>query len=943
MCLTIIRNILTFTLFFISSAYAASPHDASLEWKTLESQHFLIHFHQGEQEIANELAAIAEQQHLRLTQALNWTPEHKTHLVLSDRYDFSNGWATPLPQNHMTLITRPPSDSGGLEDYSHWLEFVFIHEYVHILHTDMAKAAPGALRNVFGRLPFLFPHIFQPSWFLEGLASEYETDTERGIGRGQSALYRGLMAVEWQQGLKSLSQVNGVISEWPAGQTPYLYGVYFQQFLTQKYGQDRKLKWLERYSQQLFPFMVNTALDYAYDKNLPSLWLEFEADLEKRFAREYQQYQVTPQTSTAISKQGHYSGFSQLMENGDLYFIGDSLYDESKLYRLEKDEKQAVAISDIYSQTFDVHPQQGILLVQPDITANSNIFNEIYLLPHHSNSPQRLTQQGRYQSAIWHQQQIIAVHYELGQFALHRLNNQGKLLEVLWQGERGLVLSSISRSPNGKQLVSSMLKQGAGWDLALFDLQQKKWTKITHNDGIEMQARFSRDGESIIFSADYERYFEIYQLQLEGMKLNQLTSSWGGAQYPVLSHDGRTLYYNKLTNNGWDLHSTTPLSRARTLPTNSRLQASYKQANAVETTLHEYDAFSHIMPAWWFPYFSIFEDQVLFGASTSGNDPLYRHQYALSIAADNISEKPSGYMIYRYDRWRTGLQVTAERSNSFYYNDAMAETIAVSSSDEITLSTETPFLFRDQQWAVHSGIILERDHYSYLSDNITSTPPQKSNSLFGLALSFNNSRYFQRSISPIDGRSINLVVEENDLMGGSYQGQVQRFEWNEYIRLGKASVAALRYSAGRGDEQTPRFSLGGVVNTQVTRPGMGLLLPPFNNFDFPLRGYPEGLAGLQGQSMQLVSAELRLPLMRLEKTASAPPVGLQQLHGTLFYDIGSAWDKDQTAEKKHGVGVELHSELLLGYRFPITLTIGTAKGLDIGGETQLYMRLFGAF
>ena len=55
MNLTIIRNILTFALFFISSAYAASPHDASLEWKTLESEHFLIHFHQGEQAIAEIL------------------------------------------------------------------------------------------------------------------------------------------------------------------------------------------------------------------------------------------------------------------------------------------------------------------------------------------------------------------------------------------------------------------------------------------------------------------------------------------------------------------------------------------------------------------------------------------------------------------------------------------------------------------------------------------------------------------------------------------------------------------------------------------------------------------------------------------------------------------------------------------------------------------------
>ncbi|HHH48317.1 MAG TPA: peptidase S9, partial [Gammaproteobacteria bacterium] len=83
---------------------AALTHDPSLHWKTLTSTHFEIHFHDGEEALAREVASIAERTHERLTRRLNWRPAQRTQLILTDRFDFSNGSATPFPRNTMTII-----------------------------------------------------------------------------------------------------------------------------------------------------------------------------------------------------------------------------------------------------------------------------------------------------------------------------------------------------------------------------------------------------------------------------------------------------------------------------------------------------------------------------------------------------------------------------------------------------------------------------------------------------------------------------------------------------------------------------------------------------------------------------------------------------------------------------------------------------------------------
>ena len=53
-------------LFPFSDASAALSHDPSLTWNTLHSRQFAVHYHDGEEALARETAAIAEKVHARL-------------------------------------------------------------------------------------------------------------------------------------------------------------------------------------------------------------------------------------------------------------------------------------------------------------------------------------------------------------------------------------------------------------------------------------------------------------------------------------------------------------------------------------------------------------------------------------------------------------------------------------------------------------------------------------------------------------------------------------------------------------------------------------------------------------------------------------------------------------------------------------------------------------
>ncbi len=156
------KLIILCALYLFTASAAHAKFDPAFTWTTLETPHFYIHYHQGEEEIAKRTAVIAEDVHARLVPRIKWEPKGRTHLVLVDSMDATNGLTTTFPYKHITLFITPPIGAPGFGTtvYDEWMRTLITHEYIHILHLDMVHGVPDFLQYILGRL--YFPNQFQP-------------------------------------------------------------------------------------------------------------------------------------------------------------------------------------------------------------------------------------------------------------------------------------------------------------------------------------------------------------------------------------------------------------------------------------------------------------------------------------------------------------------------------------------------------------------------------------------------------------------------------------------------------------------------------------------------------------------------------------------------------------------------------------------------------------
>jgi hypothetical protein len=137
-------------LFWLWAAPAvAQSFDPSYRFRTLETEHFRIHFHQGEDHLAARLAAIAEETWQAL-KPLSPRPPLLTHVVLVDQSDLANAFAAALPRDAVVIYSVWPAGSEFLKT-DDWLEIAFVHEFTHILHLDRSEGWARVVRAVLGR------------------------------------------------------------------------------------------------------------------------------------------------------------------------------------------------------------------------------------------------------------------------------------------------------------------------------------------------------------------------------------------------------------------------------------------------------------------------------------------------------------------------------------------------------------------------------------------------------------------------------------------------------------------------------------------------------------------------------------------------------------------------------------------------------------------------
>lgn len=920
-------RLLAGVLFSCLALYAvAQSQNPLLDWRTLDTEHFHIHFLATNQANARAAAAIAESQYARLTKAFDWYPTRKIHVRLVDNNDAPQGLANVIPYAQAEILLVPP-DGGELVSSDDWMTLVLSHELTHVIHLDQTRGTPNGLQDLFGRHPWLFPARMQPTWGIEGLAVHWESTVNRQ-GRGGAPWFEMLMRIEVANGLKPLSQVNSPANDWPHNQA-YLYGSYFYQFLADVYGEESVFRLVREYSDNLVPYRLISNSARVTGKPLPLLWQQFEDWLRQRFEPQIaalEQQGLSPDSD--ITPRGYAHDSAVVDADGTLWFVASDGHMNPTVVK-QRDGKRERIVEVQPGARLSLHPQRGLLVAQPEVCDAFSVYYDLFTLDGNEHALKRLTHCGRYRLAAWSPDgsEIAAVRHIAGKPSLVLLDAYGKPKQTLLSGADADIISALDWRGD---TIAIIQQHDAQWDIHEFNTTTTTWRQLTHDRAIERNLRFDRDG-SLLYSADYSGNFDIYRLASDGLHATRVTRSLGAAIAPSNSDAAGNFYYTGFAADGQHIYRSKGAAlESITLVDTAPAPSPADTYPVDDAMIRHYNGWNSIAPTSWQPFWQTGDGIYAYGATVFGQDALALHQYQLSLARESDLSEFAGNVSYGF---ADQLFLSIRRDIESVAATSRRDIDRYKTELESQLLYLYPFGTLEHQWHAGAGISLEEDKLKSRDGTLA----RIEENVAALLLEYSSVKYFPMQYGASDGRSIGLVLESYDAVhNNDFSGEVLSLDWHEYIPVGDNTLA-LRWVEGIGVEKPTAFELGGVFSEFEG------LAPYVNQRKYALRGYASQRA-LTDRHMRLGTIEWRMPLRNVNRSWMAPPVGIGRSALVLFSDTGATWHSGENPDRYYSsAGIEIVGEVILGYNLILDTRIGVARGFDDIGESQFYVRIGRAF
>jgi len=957
-----IPAVVAFVSLLCSPSFA--KFDPAFTWTTLQSPHFLIHYHQGEEEIAKRAAIIAEDVHERLVPRMKWKPKDRTQLVLVDAMDASNGLTTPFPYNRIILfLTQPVGEPGfGATSYDEWMRLVITHEYTHILHLDMVSGVPEVIQDIFGRI--YFPNMWQPIYFIEGLAVYEETEQTSG-GRARSPGAEMVLRMAALEGpFPTIDKATTFPDSWPAGQVPYLFGESFTRYIAEKFGREKLAEISTTYSSRGVPFLVESTGRRVLQRSLSALWSEWEDGLKERYRKQELEIRSKGITaSSALTRKGYYTVYPAISPDGKrIAYVVDNADEFPRIYIMNVDGTgDRKLVDNAFSTTSSGGSlawspnNSGLYYTKIDIQRNTNFYNDIYYYDLKKNKEIRITRGLRardpYPSPDG--KNLLFVTNKLGKTRLAVVTiptDEGSSITekniTFLTEESALQYETPRFSPDGSMIAVGVWQPGGYKDIWLLGAQGKKIGEVMHDRAIDGGAAWSSDGKTLYFASDRTGIFNLYAYELATKKILQVTNVLGGAFTPAPSPDNKTIVFASYSAKGYDLHTITA-DKGSWKPAEAYSDPyptiKYDEKPVVAKT-SPYSPLPTLAPRFWLPWFGYsHESGVLGGVFTAGWDAIEHHTYLFTGLYGPKNDRKWYTFDYLYDGLFPTFHFQAQDTDVTYGNllsDPIGTSDYTERSKMIDASVIIPLLKLEHQQALTIGY--RRKEVSALtkippwSGYSGPVPAQGELASGRVSYKYNNAKQYGFSISPENGRTIEVGYEQLDKsLGSDFEVKKYTVDWHEYINFPwPHHVLLARGFAGTssGDVVPQRaFQLGGDNPGDITI--------PVDQEAVYLRGYPAN--EFRGQKAALASLEYRFPIKNMEKGMGNGPVFFRRFHGAVFCESGNAWDDGFHARDfKSSAGAEARLDMYLAYYLPITLRFGVAQGLDKSGETMVIFSLW---
>ncbi len=216
-------------------ASAQSPDDA---WRTVETDHYRVHYPVEFEVWALRAAARLDDGRERVVEIVGFDPQQKVDVLVMDPVAEANAMALPLTRTpRMVLWTHPPEPDSVIGHYTDWTDELILHEDTHLVHMLRPSRAPlpGLFYGLVGVGPIA---IKAPRWVTEGYATVAEGQLT-GAGRPYSDLRIAILRRWAQEGaLPTYGQLAADGESFMGMSMAYLAGSAYLQWLVDNSHED---------------------------------------------------------------------------------------------------------------------------------------------------------------------------------------------------------------------------------------------------------------------------------------------------------------------------------------------------------------------------------------------------------------------------------------------------------------------------------------------------------------------------------------------------------------------------------------------------------------------------------------------------------------------------------------------------------------------------------
>jgi Tol biopolymer transport system component len=949
------------TLFSAARVWAGDP---TREYRTVETEHFVIYYWVPLDDVAHRVGVVAERAHRTLSPALDHQPTEKTLIFMADDTDGANGFATVLPRNAIQLYATGPSSFSELDDHDDWLYGLVAHEYTHILHLDTMEGLPNIYNAVFGKT--WAPNQIMPRWLIEGIAV-YEESKRSAGGRNRGTRFDSFIRIARHANTDlRLDEVSGAPRQFPRGNAAYVYGSHFLRYIFDRFGDDKLRQMAHTAGAYAPPFAVNRQISKVVGRPFTTLYDDWKRYLRDKYGMEEMAAERRgllvgrPLTHSAESNLlPHYSADSR-----ELIWLQYDGYSLAMMRAMPAggDVSRARDIVQIDGMgPFDVLPDGSLVYEQGRQFRRDYSYEDLFRWDARTDQTIRLTtgKRARDPAVSPDGRRVAFSMNEHSHSVLAVMDLEpGAPETVVWEGGRWDEAYMPAWSPDGTRIAMSAWRMGGYRDIVVVELASGKATDITHDRAVDMSPAWSADGKTLFFDSDRTGITNVYAYDFADRSTWQVTNVLGGAFYAKPSPDGtRIAFENAVPAGGYDLYEL-PLDRSTWLPARDFLDdkpppVDIKDDEVVVSAPRPYRPLETLAPQTW----TLAVDSTNHSASiqTGGTDAIGLHGYDLAIGLDGDHGDTNIGASYGYTGWRPSFRVAGSRTlvdrggwrvdgvNKTYREEDWAG----------TLSLGIPFEQRpSSSWT--ASFDYDADYYRLAqppamtldpNQRVPTHPPTDYyQGGIGTRLAFSRVRSTIFGLGPATGFDVSASIRlDHPALGATYRNLTLSYAGDLYQRLwGVSPVIAVRLVGAlrAGDlVRTGSFGLGGVPPQDVA---MSIVNSVRSSSIGYLRGYPS--RSVVGNQYHLMNIEYRQELWHVEHGLGTIPIYFRRLHVGLLSDIGTAFDTTLDASKnlRWSLGAALRLDAYFGYFVPGTFELGYARGVIEGGINETWFLLTGS-